>query len=1047
MAPKVVMPKKTTILEMKNAYASLLFCLFGFLPSCLFSQNPYFQQEVNYKITAALDDKAHTLTGSIEIEYINNSPDTLPEIWMHLWGNAFKNRQTAFCRQKLRNGSARFYFSEEKDLGYFKGLDFLANGQKIEWRYDAENPDIALLTLAQPLPPGGRITISTPFLLKIPASFSRLGHVGTSYQMTQWYPKPAVYDHKGWHPMPYLDMGEFYSEFGSFDVTITLPDNYVVGATGVLQTPSEIAFLAKKEAESREILSRDSKQEAMTRPPEDSFPASSATVKTIRYTAERVHDFAWFADKRFYVLKDTARLPSGRVVECWAMFPPSRLRHLKTTQSDLWKKGAFYVHRAVEFYSSEVGEYPWPQATAVHSALSAGGGMEYPMITVIGNASAAEDLDDVITHEVGHNWFYGILASNERDHPFMDEGINSYYEHRYMLEYYAKYEPVELPKILYRENKNGPLLHTGYLLLARERNDTPPDTHSDRFTQFGYGLEVYMKTALCMNWLEKSVGTERLDAAMQDYYRQWQFRHPYPEDLKTVFEKHKLDAGWFFEAMQTQKQADFALKGIEKEAGNWKLEVENKGQLEAPFSVTAMKEGKALETKWYSKPGTLTFPAIDAGAFIIDNEYVGLDLNRKNNSRRTSGFSPGFESPEVRPLAPFQNPRRGTFAVLPWLGWNNSDKAILGAVLYNPPLPSPRVQYYIAPGYAFGSQRLVGLADLRYKFFPGGLFPKISLGVSAKTFDFDYNWRDDYFLKFYRVVPQAKIELRDNSLSFRHFLNFRVLLIGVEDDVRTDGALTDIRYKNYTIYETRYEAGQRKLPNPWNFSAVLEWQNGRDAFDKKGKYLRSSLEWRQQFYYKTGRKVTLRAFAGGFLQNDRRHDSVVAGDPAQASFALNPQGFNDYRFDQVVMARSGGAGILGKQVTQTEGGFKGAFGAPFAGTIGVSNNFILSLNLKADLPQKLPLGIPLKPWFDIGYFDDATPLGKDRPGSEQLLWSGGFMLEFFKGGLEIYFPVVHSKSLKDKYKEVFGSNYGKWISWSMRLNMAEPAEMVDSLVR
>jgi hypothetical protein len=413
------------------------FILAILLPFSLFSQAPsaYFQQEVNYTINVKLDDQQHLLSGNIEFQYINHSPDTLREIWIHLWGNAFKDRHSAFCRQKLRDGNTRYYFSKKTDHGYYNSLNFTADGTSATWKFDPQNPDIAVVALPQPLLPGAQTRLATPFQLKVPASFSRLGHVGTSYQMTQWYPKPAVYDHKGWHAMPYLDMGEFYSEFGSFDVTISLPENYVVGATGSLQTPSEVAFLNNKAAESKLKLSKGLELK------NDAFPASSANFKTIRYTAERVHDFAWFADKRFHVLKDTATMASGKTVECWAMFPNS--------QSDIWQKGAFYVKRAVEFYSTHVGEYPWPQATAVHSALSAGGGMEYPMITVIGNSGSARDLDDVITHEVGHNWFYGILASNEREHPFMDEGLNSYYEARYMKQYYGEYSPVAMPKFLF----------------------------------------------------------------------------------------------------------------------------------------------------------------------------------------------------------------------------------------------------------------------------------------------------------------------------------------------------------------------------------------------------------------------------------------------------------------------------------------------------------------------------------------------------------------------------------------------------------------------
>jgi hypothetical protein len=224
----------------------LLFALLAACPAVLAAQTPYFQQEVHYTIGATLNDRDHTLDAHIQMVYVNHAPEALSEIWMHLWPNAYQNRSTAFCKQKLREGSAEFYFAPDSMLGFLENLDFRVDGQPVAWRYDTKHPDIAVLTLAQPLLPGGRITIETPFLLKIPASFSRLGHVGTSYQMTQWYPKPAVYDARGWHAMPYLDMGEFFSEFGSFEVQITLPDNYVVGATGALQTASERDFLQKK---------------------------------------------------------------------------------------------------------------------------------------------------------------------------------------------------------------------------------------------------------------------------------------------------------------------------------------------------------------------------------------------------------------------------------------------------------------------------------------------------------------------------------------------------------------------------------------------------------------------------------------------------------------------------------------------------------------------------------------------------------------------------------------------------------------------------------
>ena len=1003
------------------------------LPFVLAAQNsskPYFQQEVNYKIVVSLDDKNHTISGNIDIEYVNHSPDALPEIWMHLWGNAFKNRETAFAKQKLRDGDREFYFADEKDLGYYKNLDFNVDGQKVTWKLDRDNPDIAKLTLAQPLAPGARIRIATPFLLKIPASFSRLGHVKDSYQMTQWYPKPAVYDNRGWHPIPYLDMGEFYSEFGNFDVTITLPGNYIVGATGVLQTESEKIFLQKRADYTAKYLQEHPGKSAN----EGRYEFDSSSVqKTIRYTAERVHDFAWFADKNFMVVRDTATLASGKKVDCWAMF----------LQQDAiwWRKGAFYVRRAVEFYSEHVGEYPWPQATAVHSALSAGAGMEYPMITVIGDSGSDYSLDEVITHEVGHNWFYGILASNERDHPFMDEGMNSYYEYRYMQRYYGRLEPVELPDFLRPDPlRQGNIIELAQLMLAREHADTEPDRHSNNMTPAAYGIQVYSKTGTTMHWLEQSVGTERFDKAMKAYYRDWQFRHPYPEDVRASWKNAGLEADWWFQLMQTMKQADYSLQDVKKTDGGWQLSVQQKGNIEAPFPVTALKDGKPVSTKWFQPGEQVTFPSTDVDAFVIDYEHLVLDVNRKNNTRRTDGLFPGMEPLRLKMISILQDPTRSTLGVLPWVGWNNYDKTMLGLLFYNAPVPSRRLQYYIAPGYGTASNALTGLADVRYKFFPGGIFPKITLGVSAKTFHYNYNAGFDYREKMARIVPQVRFELADHAIPFRHFLNFRTIFLDLEEGQVDASGFTGKEHVRTTIFETRYEAIQRRSPNPWQFKAVVENSNNyRSIFGEKAPYVRGSLEWRQDFYYQKNRRISARFFAGAFLENTQRNRSVEPN-----AFTLNPQGFNDYKFDQVFLGRNTLGGLFSKQISQTEGGFKGAFGAPFASTIGNSNNYLLAVNLKADLPQRLPFGIHLRPYFDLGYFDDATLIGQDRPRSEQLLWSGGFALEFFKGGFEFYFPVVSAKPLKDRYAEQRkDGGYLKNITWSIRIPFREPGEIAD----
>lgn len=1019
--------------------------------TAIFAQNAYFQQRCDYTIGVALDDQKHTLTGQIDIVYTNNAPEALSEIRMHLWGNAFKNRNTAFCRQKLRHGSMSYYFAADSTEGYYRNLDFAVNGEKVTWKYDKKNPDIATLILKTPLGPGQKITISTPFILKIPYTFSRLGHTRQSYQMTQWFPKPAVYDAKGWHDMPFLDVGEFYADYGNYDVTLTLPANYVVGATGVLQTPSEIAFLEQKVADFAAGKIGDDYSNIQ-------FPPSAAQTKTIRYIAENVPDFAWFADKRFLVAKDVAVLASGKKVDCYGYFTKNALSS--------WKNSAAFVRRAVEFYSEKVGPYPWPHASAVYAALGAGGGMEYPMITVIGNTNSAKSLDDIICHEVGHNWFQGILGSNEREHAWLDEGINSYYEARYMLQYYQENTAEGfLPKRLKSKIDLHNPAEIAWAMLENDGRDLAVDTHSDKVSPVQYGILSYYKTAYCMALLEQSSGTSAFDQAMQAYFKKWQFKHPSPEDFYGVLHEKGLEMNWFKDIIETRKTTDYAIKSVKKTENGYKLRIKNRGKLAAPLAISTVNGGNTESETWYpgftgKKEITVTSPT--AEAFIIDPNHAGFETNRRNNIRRTTGMLPGIEPMDISILAPFRNNKRSQIGITPWLGVNAYDRFMLGAAIYNPPFPQTRFQYLVAPGYGFGSGDIVGLADFRYRILPKNFLNKITIALTGKTFNINHNQRDEYDTRFYRISPWVRFDFHQANSAKRQSLRLRYLHIGVEEPVYAVDTLTNTStftgetYKKSNIYEIKYALGNRTAPNPYQLTITLEHQAYKDALDNPASYVKSALEWKQDIYYKHNKSIGIRIFGGYFLKNTQRNRGSVSSDFARGSWALNPQGFNDYKFDDVYIARTATEGFLSQQVSQTDGGFKNAFGSPFA-SYSNSNNYILALNLTADLPNKLPFNLPLKPWFDIGYFDDATPTGVDRPLNEQLLWSFGAKLSLLKGGLNFYFPLANSKALKDRYCErssgsnpnalFCGGNYFTWISWSIKFSQSSPFDVIESLYK
>jgi Peptidase family M1 domain len=477
-----------------------------------YCQLPYWQQQTNYIIDVSLDDKGNTLDGFEKIEYTNNSPDTLHFIWFHVWPNAYKNDKTAFSDQFLENGSTRYYFSDKEQKGFINRLDFKVNDITAKTEDHPQHIDIIKLLLPDPLPPGQKATITTPFHVKLPYNFSRGGHDGQSYQATQWYPKPAVYDALGWHPMPYLDQGEFYSEFGSFDVRITVPENYVVAATGELQNKDELEWLKKRSSFNWEPIKHKEKiRGGGVKTTIQLFPETAKQLKTLNYKQDNIHDFAWFADKRFIVNQDTCRLASGKVIDVFTYYTSSYKKN--------WNKSVQFSKDAIHHYSGLVGEYPYNMVSVVQGPKSFGGGMEYPTITVISPGQSVEELDNTIAHEIGHNWFYGILATNERDHPWMDEGINTYYDNKYNL---LKYGPGPKWERLFFETK------------AITKTDQPISTSSEKFNATNYNLEAYYKTGEWMRYLESELGTGVFNEAMQKYYRRWQFKHPQPEDFKQI---------------------------------------------------------------------------------------------------------------------------------------------------------------------------------------------------------------------------------------------------------------------------------------------------------------------------------------------------------------------------------------------------------------------------------------------------------------------------------------------------------------------------------
>ena len=520
----------------------LILCLLLLTASVLNAQvsKPYFQQKSDYHIEVTLHDSDHTLDGYEILHYTNNSPDTLDFIWFHLWPNAFKNDATAYSESLLQLGWTDFYFSTNDQKGYINRLDFKVNGITAQLDNGSPYIDLAKLLLPQPLAPGSTIEITTPFHEKLPAVFSREKYRDHNYRITYWYPQPAVFDNRGWHPVPFLPGGTAYNEFGNYDVRITVPEDYVVAATGILQSTSESNWLMKKSGQtytppSAAKIHPFQNARRGVKPVEKSLKKQKAlpprqlknpnTFKTLRYLQDSITSFAWFADPSFLVRTDTLHLSSGRIIRAWSFFTPK--------EANTWKNCTGYLKKAVSHWSKWMGEYPYDIITAVSEQNGTGApGEAYPTLTGIAHVTNSRILAGEIEHEVGLSWNGQMLSPNGIRHPWMWRAVSSYLDHRSEVLQSPDPEKEKFPQN--RLPKNPADLN--YRMQISSKRDQPIETSSSQLSAVNYRVIAGTKSGLWMQALERHLGEPLFDSCIHTYFRLWKFRHPYPQDFKKVVE-------------------------------------------------------------------------------------------------------------------------------------------------------------------------------------------------------------------------------------------------------------------------------------------------------------------------------------------------------------------------------------------------------------------------------------------------------------------------------------------------------------------------------
>ncbi|TDT46290.1 peptidase M1-like protein [Maribacter spongiicola] len=532
----------------------------------LFAQNKtdYWQQHVDYTMAVDMNVDNFQYNGTQTLVYTNNSPDELKRVYFHMYFNAFQPGSEMDIRlQNIADPDDRMTTPDKKsriasltdsEIGYLHATSLTQDGSKVTF---SEEGTVLVVDLAKPIAAGAKSTFNMEFKGQVPLQIRRSGRnseEGVALSMSQWYPKLAEYDFEGWHADPYIAR-EFQGVWGDFDVKLTIDKEYTVGGTGYLQNPDEIGHGYET--------------------PGTKIKKQKGKTLTWHFKAPMVHDFMWAADPEY--IHDIQQVPDGPVLHFLYKDDAKILEN--------WKKLQPKTIEAMQFFSKNIGKYPYDQ----YSVIQGGdGGMEYAMSTLITGNRKFGSLVGVMAHEMAHSWFQHILATNEAKHEWMDEGFTSFISKLCMSEImdYEKENPFEGT-------------YKGYRNLALSGKEQPQGTYADRYAlNFAYGVSAYSKGSIFLSQLGYVIGQDKLMETIRQYYDEFKFKHPVPNDIKRVAEKVSgFELDWYLtDWTQTTNTIDYSIKEVAASENNTTVTLERIGLMPMPIDILVVYNDDSKET-------------------------------------------------------------------------------------------------------------------------------------------------------------------------------------------------------------------------------------------------------------------------------------------------------------------------------------------------------------------------------------------------------------------------------------------------------------------
>ena len=596
----------------------------------------YWQNKADYIIDVELDTLSDIIMGKEIIKYTNNSPDDLDFLWLHVDQNLFKEESRGNAIIPIggsRNGSK----GQKLDGGFKISAVQIISGKGrdrsiIDAKYEVYDTRMKVV-LPKPLKSnGGKLSLKIDFSFLSPDYGSdRMGILRTDngkiYTIAQWYPRMCVYDDlRGWNILPYTGQGEFYLEYGDFNINITAPSDHIVVCSGELLNPLETYTLDQLD---RWAQAEASDETVMIRAPEEinnpsSRPAGREMI-TWRFKMENARDVAWASSSAFILDAAKINLPSGKSSMAISAYP------IESYGNNAWERSTEYTKASVEHYSERWFEYPYTTAINVAGNVK---GMEYPAVSFCYYNSKGADLWGVTDHEFGHNWFPMIVGSNERLYGWMDEGFNT------LINYFSTQE---FNNGEYKTRIGENLRYAAYMFTKEGLE--PIITAPDNLIEDNMGLQYY-KTGMFLLLLRKHVlGPKRFDDAFRSYIHRWAYKHPSPDDFfRTMEDVSGEDLGWFWRSwVMNNWQLDQAVTGVkyvdDKPESGAIITIKNMKEIPMPVKLEITTESeKKMEVKLpveiWKKNIEWSF-VVETNEKIkkveVDPKYEYPDINGKNN--------------------------------------------------------------------------------------------------------------------------------------------------------------------------------------------------------------------------------------------------------------------------------------------------------------------------------------------------------------------------------------------------------------------------------